>query len=206
MPKRKVEEEVEEEEESDYAFEDGDMVWVKYGKEGKYLAAVVFDLEEVPKEFRKELEKQLKKMSKGKTDNYRIVKSYYDDAYTTTHINKLRIFGEGGKINSFDKKRSKEDPKGFKLALKDFNENRVEEEEVDENNNDDKDDSKESKKKKKKEDDDDIDIIKDDESVKNDDLPLSSDLPLNKNSKSYKLVKSLLTTFIQENKRFGKKR
>jgi len=156
MPKRKKEEEEEvEEEDEDFAYEDGDMVWVRYGKEGKYLAAVVFDIDEVPKEFKAELKAQLKKMSKGKTENYRIVKSYYDDAYTTTHKNKLKVFGLGGKITSADKKRGKDDPKGFELAMKDFNENKQEEEgdddiledeeDKDKNNNEDKVESKEKK-------------------------------------------------------------
>jgi len=159
------------------------MVWVRYGKEGKYLAAVVFDLDEVPSEFRAELKKQLTKMSKGKTENYRIVKSYYDDAYTTTHKNKLKVFAPGGKITLADKKRGKEDPKGYELALKDFNENKQEDddilpldEEKDENNNEDKDNEIKDDAKKSRKDD---DILQDDDIIK-------ADLPMDDAKKSKK--------------------
>merc|ERR1719471_659907 len=100
--------------------EDGDIVWVKYGNMGKYLAAVVFDLSEVPKVFRDQLRIQINKVAKGRPENYAIVKFYSTDQFTTTHKNKIRIFGDKGNLTSSDKKRGKEDPKGYKLALKDF--------------------------------------------------------------------------------------
>merc|ERR1711899_163799 len=100
--------------------EDGDIVWVKYGNLGKYLAAIVFDLSEVPKQYRDQLRIQINKVAKGHPENYCIVKFYSTDQFTTTHKNKIRIFGDRGNLTSSDKKKGKEDPKGFKLALKDF--------------------------------------------------------------------------------------
>merc|ERR1712209_176048 len=130
--------------------EDGDIVWVKYGNLGKYLAAIVFDLSEVPKQYRDQLRIQINKEAKGHPENYCIVKFYSTDQFTTTHKNKIRIFGDRGNLTSSDKKKGKEDPKGFKLALKDFesgfpragsNDEEEEEDEVEE---------VESKKKKSK--------------------------------------------------------
>merc|ERR1712012_688278 len=80
---------------------------------GKYLAAIVFDLSEVPKQYRDQLRIQINKVAKGHPENYCIVKFYSTDQFTTTHKNKIRIFGDRGNLTSSDKKKGK-------LALKDF--------------------------------------------------------------------------------------
>merc|ERR1712056_41454 len=70
--------------------------------------------------YRDQLRIQINKVAKGHPENYCIVKFYSTDQFTTTHKNKIRIFGDRGNLTSSDKKKGKEDPKGFKLALKDF--------------------------------------------------------------------------------------
>merc|ERR1712113_335461 len=142
----------------------------KYGNLGKYLAAIVFDLSEVPKRYLDQLRIQINKVAKGHPENYCIVKFYSTDQFTTTHKNKIRIFGDRGNLTSSDKKKGKEDPKGFKLALKDFesgfpragsNDEEEEEDEVEEveskkkkskrKEKEEEEDSEEERKRKKKE-------------------------------------------------------
>jgi len=158
MPRKEVEED------DSIDFEDGDIVWVQYGNvshkngyiHGTHLAAVVFDVDEVPSEFRSTLKNQIKKVARGHAENYVIVKFYSSDSFTTTHKNKIRPFGEGGKIRDADKKFGKDDPKGFKLALKDFNEGMANNSEKDkEVNNNEEEEVEEKRSKKKKRDEED---------------------------------------------------
>jgi len=168
MPRREVEED------DLIDFEDGDIVWVQYGNvshkngyiHGTHLAAVVFDMDEVPQDFRGQLKGQLKKIARGHPENYVIVKFYSSDSFTTTHKNKVRSFGEGGKIREADKKFGKDDPKGYKLALKDFMESmdKNDDKEKEVNNNEDEEVEEKRSKKKKKRDDDDDDDEEEDES------------------------------------------